>query len=597
MFILTSNVKVGVCEASSAQIHIFLKFISGKMPACATESLTRMWSSSESVHTGGSSSSSGFHSPSSPYSFSPISTSPDNTLKKRRVRRTASAGAIIHEPFVIHSDRRDSSRSQSPVESLPEEEESLSLLAGIIGWYPCFLLRVAKGIVFAILPLAWRQILFAIPLWTISLWIWMFWQFVQLPLTIFKTFMSLLFTPVTERTRKKRTVLISGGSTIQSLHLARNFYSAGARVVVCEVEGLFALARFSTAVNKFYTVPRPTSDQQQNYVRALCEIVEKEKAAYYIPVSSCTSAYYDAVAKPHLELLGCTCFCPGIKEVWALDDTLEVLKRCEQMGIAIPTYHTITSKEDVLRLYDSGEIRTGRYVMSTAGPSGLRERAKMVLPPSRSDLKLPQDISEQRPWVVVKDMEGDHFLTCTTIKESKVIANVTCLLDKDIKGLVPVENKEVTQWLNNFFSKLNLLRPITGHISFRFVATKNNNTIVPLSSRVGISLPYICYTSVHPRLLWKPCKHFSRQNSGPIVVENGRYWMPETVATTIRNPSVDAVTRLIGTVLDKREVLFTMWDPLPYCAYYHMQLPFKNVLGFVQKQQDRFPQPIAAPVR
>lgn len=563
------------------------------MPACASENLTHMWSSSESVHVGESSSSSGFHSPGSPYSSSPLSTSPDGTLKKR-IRRTSSSGSIEH--FVIQSDRRDS-RCQSPVESLPEEEESLSILASIIGWYPCFLLRVAKGILFGILPLAWRQILFAIPMWSITLWIWMFWQIIQLPLTIFKTFMTILLTPSSERNRKKRTVLISGGSTIQALHLARNFYSAGARVVVCEVDGLFALARFSIAVNKFYTVPKPNAEHQQNYVRALCEIAEKERVSYYIPVSSSTSAYYDAVAKPHLELLGCSCFCPGIKEVWALDDTLELLRRCEKAGIPTPIYHTITSKDNILNLYESGEIRTGRFVMSTAGLSGLRERLKIVLPLSRTDLKLPQDISDQRPWVVVQHAEGDQYLTCTTVKDSKVIANVTCLLNEESHSLVPVENKEVTQWLTNFFSKLNLMRPLTGHVSFRFLITKNNNTIVPLSSRVGVTLPYICYSNVHPRLVWKPCRHFSRQNSGPLTLENGRYWMPETMATTLRNPTVENVTRLIGTVLDKREVLFTMWDPLPYCAYYHMQLPFKNVLGFVQKQQDRFPQPVAAPVR
>jgi hypothetical protein len=161
--------------------------------------------------------------------------------------------------------------------------------------------------------------------------------------------------------------------------------------VVCEVDGLFALTRFSTAVSRFYTVPKPTSDQQQNYVRALCEIVDKEQAVYYIPVSSTTSAYFDAVAKPHLELLGCNCFCPGIKEVWALDDTLEVLKRCQKYSIPIPTYYAITSREDVYQLYDTGAIRMGRYVMTTAGPSGLRERSKMILPVSRNDLKLPND--------------------------------------------------------------------------------------------------------------------------------------------------------------------------------------------------------------
>lgn len=567
------------------------------MPTCTSESLSRVWPSNESIHAGSISSNSGIQSPSSPNSLSPISTSPDNTLRRRRIRRAASVGTVIQEPFVIRSDCRDS-RSQSPVlHQREEEDDSFSVLAEIIGWYPCFLLRIAKAVILAILPRTWRQLIFALPMLWISMWIWFFTQLINLPLNIIKLLISIILSPNSERSRKKRTVLISGGSTIQALHLARNFYSAGARVVVCEIDGLFAITRFSTAVSRFYTVPKPTSDQQQNYVRALCEIVDKEEAVYYIPVSSTTSAYFDAVAKPHLELLGCTCFCPGIKEVWALDDTLEVLKRCQKYSIPTPTYHAITSKEDVYQLYDTGAIRMGRYVMTTAGPSGLRERSKIILPVTRNDLKLPNDISEQRPWVVVQDVEGDHYLTCTTVKQSQVIANVTCRMDKISNGLVPIENKEINAWLTNFFGKLNLLRPITGHVSFRFVIPKDSSTIIPLSSRVGVSLPYICYTNVHPRLVWKPCKHFSRQNSGPLVNENGRYWMSETVISTIRNPNLEAVTRLIGTVIDKREALFALWDPLPYCAYYHMLLPFKNMLGFMQRRQDSFPRPMTNPVR
>lgn len=564
-----------------------------KMPTCATESLSRMWPSNESVHAGSSGTSSGFQSPSSPNSLSPIS-SPDNTLRRRRIRRASSVGTIIQEPFVIHSERRDS-RSQSPLLYQSETDNSYSALTELIGWYPCFLLQVAKAIVFTIFPQTWRQLIFSVPTLWISMWIWFFSQLIRLPITIMKLILSLLLRRA-EKNQAKRTVLISGGSTIQALHLARNFYSAGARVVVCEVEGLFALTRFSTAVNKFYTVPKPTNDQQQNYVRALCEIVAKENAVYYIPVCATTSAYYDAVAKPHLELLDCKCFCPGIKEVWALDDTLEVLKRCQKLGIHTPVFHSITSKYDVHQLYDTGAIRTGKYIMSTAGPSGLRERSKMILPLSRNDLKMPFDISEQRPWVVVRYVEGEHYLTCTTVKESRVIANVTCRMDNENNTLTPVESKEINQWLNNFFGRLNLLRPVTGHISFRFVLSKDNNSIIPLSSRVGVSLPYICYTSVHPRLVWKPCKHFNRQNSGPIVNSNGRYWMPDTIINTLKNPTMEKVTRLIGTVLDKREAIFALWDPLPYCAYYHMQLPFRNVLGFVQRRQDSFPRPMAAPV-
>lgn len=560
-----------------------------------TESLSRAWSSNESVHAGSSGNNSGLQSPSSPHSLSPVSTSPDNTLRKRRIRRASSVGTIIQEPLVIHSERRNS-RSQTPIFQRPDvQDNTLSVLTELIGWYPCFLLHLIKAIVLTVFPQSWRQLIISIPALWISMWIWLFTQILSFPFTVTRFFLSLLFGSHTIKRQKKRTVLISGGSTIQALHLARNFYTAGARVVVCEVEGLFALTRFSTAVNKFYTVPRPTSDQQQNYVRALCEIVAKENVMYYIPVSATTSAYYDAVAKPHLELLDCTCFCPGIKEVWALDDTMEVLKKCQKLGIITPVFHTIKSKTDVQELYDTGVIRNGRYIMSTAGPSGLRERAKIVLPLNRDELNLPFDISEQKPWVVVKYVEGEHYLTCTTVKDSQVIANVTCRMEKDTNSMVPLEHKEINQWLHNFFTKLNLLRPFTGHISFRFVVSKEND-IIPLSSRVGVSLPYICYTSVHPRLVWKPCKHFNRQNSGPLVNGNGRYWMPDTILNTLRNPTVETVTRLIGTVLDKREAIFALWDPLPYCAYYHMQLPIRNVLGFVQRRQDSFPRPVTAPV-
>lgn len=570
------------------------------MPTCSSESLSRLsWPSNESIHAGSSSSGSGVHSPNSPNCFSPGSTSPDNTLRKLRIRRTSSLGSVIQEPFVIRSDARDlRSHSQSPVpQNSPQEEETFSFLSAIIGWYPCFLLRVAKAVIVALLPKTWKQLVLALPMLWVSIWAWCFTQLLQLPLNVLRMVLSVILSSSFNRKQKKRTVLISGGSTIQALHLARNFYSAGARVVVCEVQDVFALARFSTAVSKFYTVPKPTSDQLQNYVRALCEIVDKEGAVYYIPVSATTSAYYDAVAKPHLELLGCSCFCPGIKEVWVLDDTLEVLKRCDKYNIPTPNYYVVTSREDVYRLYDTGTIRMGNYVMSTAGPSGLRDRSKVVLPLSRSELKLPSDITQQRPWVVVQDLEGEHYLTCTTVKESEVIANVTCKLEEASGGLMPVNHNEINQWLTNFFGKLQLLRPITGHVSFRFVVSKDTGTIKPLSSRVGVSLPYICYTNVHPRLVWRPCRHFNRQNSGPLVNGAGTYKMPDTVLSTLRNPTLETVTRLIGTVLDKREALFTIWDPLPYCAYYHMQIPLKNMLGFMRTRQDQFPRPLTTPVR
>lgn len=502
----------------------------------------------------------------------------------RRAKSANCAASLLHkqDSFTIKSDWREAQRNI-------KHQEQRSILVQFIGWYPYFLLQVLRAVLTFLLPAACIQTILTLPALWVSTWFWFLGTIFHLPLTVCKwmlSMLSILYTPSAEYMRKKRTVLISGGSTIQALHLARNFYSAGARVVVCEVEGLFALARFSTAVNKFYTLPKPNMNNLQAYVQALCNIVEKENCVYYIPVNASSSSFYDATAKAMLELLGCTCFCPGVREGLLLDDNLEFLRRCVDLGLPTPPYYSITSKTKLSQLYEEGVFRNSKFTLNSCGAEGARDRLKMRVPPAAtvSD-NFAVDISEARPWVAVQDVTGEHFVTCTTVKQSQVIANVTCRLDEQ-KCLIPVEHKDIEVWLKNFFAKLNLVRPINGHITFRFIVPQANSSVVlPYNCKVGVSLPYICHTSVHPRILWRPCKHFNRQNSGPLVTEKGRYWMHTALMSTVQKPSVEALTRLIGTVLDKREALFVYWDPLPYCAYYHMQLPFKNILGLVHRRR------------
>lgn len=554
------------------------------MPACTTESLTKLWNTDtrENVKVCWENSGS---IPSSPNSSSPLSTSPMGTLK--RSRSATSTTGLFPEHFTIKSEWRSS-------QNIAQKSESKSFLIKVIGWYPCFLFQVLRAAIAIFLPTACVRILISLPTMWFSTWFWIFWKVFDFPLSMFKKCLTFLCMPTLELMRKKRTVLISGGSSIQALHLARNFYSAGARVVVCEIEEReIALTRFSTAVSKFYTIPKPTTDNIRSYVKALCDIVEKEDVTYYIPVNITSPAFYDAQAKPMLELLGCICFCPGVKEVCVLDDTLEMLRRCVDNDIPTPAYFSISSMSKLAQLYQNGSLRSNKYVMSNCGPSASKERLKVVLPPNVAELRIPGEISDSKPWVVVEEQSGHQFITCTTVKNSQVVANVTCKFDHN-KSLIPVDHKDIENWLRNFFSRLNLMRLVSGHFSFRFVISKNGNKILPMSCKVGISLPYICHTNVHPKIIWKPCKHFNRQSSGPLITEKGRYWMHQAFLDAVQKPSVDSLTRFIGTVLDRKEVLFVFWDPLPYCLYYHMQLPFRNILEYLQRR--RFPGTMAAPV-
>lgn len=460
---------------------------------------------------------------------------------------------------------------------------NLHIILRMILWWPLFCTSLLQRFINFMMQNVWN--FQSTPSFWLSAFLWLFWKLVSYPLSAIKNLLIFLHTPAHERKRKKRTVLISGGSTIQSLHLARNFHSAGARVVAFEFEGLFALARFSTSVDKFYTLPASARDNANEYINAIMNIVEKESPSLYIPVCATSPAYFDALAKPHMELEGVNkIFCPGAQEVSILDDIGSVLKKCESRNIPTPPYRTLTCKDDLIRLYDSGFMNNFRNVLIATGAHGIIDRQKYILPANKRDLKLPIEISEDKPWIVLRDVPGQHYVTCSTIKDSKVIANVTCHIQPETRNLVPESNPEIEKWLNEFFDRVRFIRNVNGHVSFRFVKSDASGNLLTLGTRVGVNLSYLCYTNIQSKVVSKPCPHFDRRNSGPMT--QSRHFLPDTVVNSIKNPSAKSFEQLIGTVLDKREALFLYWDPLPYIAYYHFQLPLQKISKFLRKYQN-----------
>lgn len=515
-----------------------------------------------------------------PYPSSPTSVSPPSTSPPLRRAFSSSFSFIpedraVDQPIII---------SPAPTFSRPTSNEAR--FVRMIFWWPLFFLGFLQ-IIYQYLKSNFRQALLLLSprFWFSATW-GMCHKVARLPIVMLNEAFTRLHSDSNERNRRKRTVLISGGSSIQTLHLARNFYSSGTRVVVVDYEGLFPLSKFSTAISKYYTVPNPSSSSVNDYITAICEIVIAENVTFYVPTCVTSASYFDALVKQHLELLGCQSFIAGIHELAVLDDILETFERCKLSNIEIPNYKAVESKEELLMLYDNGWMGSFRNVIMSVGHLGRVERRKIELPLNKRDLKFNHEISDKRPWVVIHDdLTSDHYITCTTVKENKIIANVTCLVQSDTKNLIPENNAVIEKWLKEFFNAIRFQRPINGHFTFRLI--KSRELILPVGIRAGVSLPYLCHTSVHTKLLWKSCPHFSRANSGPVVQAKGRYWIHDMFLKTLRNPSVESLTNLIGTVLDKREALFLYWDPLPYCAYYHYQLPLLSIREFLQKFRNR----------
>ncbi|XP_037975705.2 uncharacterized protein LOC119694128 [Plutella xylostella] len=411
----------------------------------------------------------------------------------------------------------------------PERPPPLPRALRLLTWGPRLCLRPLWLLLGLFAHPAWKQILVVLPTLWIAASLFIFWKCVQCPIGVLRMLGRALSS---KSPHKPRTVLISGGSSVQALHLARNFHSAGARVIAFEIEGQFTLLKYSAAVARFYTVPRPHPADPLAYARALREIVDREGAVFFVPVSSSTPAYYDALAKPHLEVAGCQCFVPSARDVITLDDPLELIRVSRAAGLATPQFWVVTSDEDIRAWYESGAAREGRHFIASAGARGARDRLRFVLPEERTNFRFPREISSEKPWVIIREPKGEKIVTCTTLKESRAVNNVSCRIDTERRGLVPQRDEEADAWVARFVSRLAPARPMTGHVSFRLVREDGaaRGRLVALGARVGVSLPYLCQGAA---------------GGAPA-----------------------AVGKLLHTVLDTREALFAYWDPLPYCAYY-----------------------------
>lgn len=463
-----------------------------------------------------------------------------------------------------------------------------NVTAGTIHGCAAFFWTVAN----ALFGLPWVNVLLVrVPSLCLCLWVQCAWKCTRVPLVVSKYVLQLCATRPSRLNRGRFTVLINGGSTVQTLHLARNFHQSGARVIVCEIDGRAELCSFSVAANGHYTVPGPNDDNCVQYVDALRAIVERERVDMYVPTGATVSAYYDAVAKPHLELLGCRCWTPGLDGVAVLNDLSEVFRVCEAAGLPVPKHLLVSSKDDIIKLYDNVSFRADRHFIVNVGQSGCKASHSLQLPATRRSLRLPGPVSDDCPWLLVQHCLGSYYTTCTTVQAGRVVGNVTCTAHD---GRATDNNALIDDWTARFVSAVPV--PFDGYLSFR-VCVSPSRKVVPLGCRVGVPITYASYRSnfEHVVMQCSPPARGQRasvgvagavaahpnaaangasQQSTELVVETtDRYYATALLyETATRMMTVQSVKRLVRTVVTEREMVFTYWDPLPFFAHYSLQM-------------------------
>ncbi|KAJ3490575.1 hypothetical protein NLI96_g1358 [Meripilus lineatus] len=334
-----------------------------------------------------------------------------------------------------------------------------------------------------------------------------------LPITLFATLSALAYgaltsSLITSKTskadRKEKIVLITGARANKALTFIRSFKKANYRVIAAEEEdwGTFACARFSLAVDKFYTLPSIASHSA--YIEAIKYIVQTEGVTIWVPCSSVQSTLVDAEAAQQIRELhlgkGTDGFCksfiqnPDIAATLHCKDKFEIL--LNQLGLPIPHSKVVTDNARALDFLYSPEAQKdqARYILKCMTLDDLGRDDFTLLPletreETRTHLKnMPTPISKEVPFMVQRFLKGREYCTHVAVREGKLVAFVACrsnpLLMRyvDVRGLGGDEAKrsvELKLWVEAFLQKwasklksdgkVGWEAELTGHFSFDFI--------------------------------------------------------------------------------------------------------------------------------
>ena len=292
----------------------------------------------------------------------------------------------------------------------------------------------------------------------------------NLALTGFAWLRSLFVRPSREVAADPRTILISGGKMTKALQLARSFHRAGHRVVLVE-SAKYRLTghRFSRAVDRFYTVPKP---QARDYADALLRIVEREGVDVYVPVCSPAASRYDARAKDMLSE-HCEVLHVDADLVERLDDKQEFSMLAASLGLPVPDSHRITDPRQV-----------AEFDFPDGGP-GYILKSIPYDPVHRLDLtRLPRDsaratadfvdglpISRDNPWIMQAFVTGQEYCTHTTARDGVLQLHCCCESSAFQVNYEMVDKPEIEAWVRHFVGALKL----TGQVSFDFIETDDGS--------------------------------------------------------------------------------------------------------------------------
>ncbi|TAE46446.1 MAG: ATP-grasp enzyme [Oscillatoriales cyanobacterium] len=372
----------------------------------------------------------------------------------------------------------------------------------------------------------------------------------NLTLTIIALLRAILTKPFQSRspTATPQTILISGGKMTKALQLARSFHKAGHRVILVETEKYWLTGhRYSWAVDRFYTVPNP---QTEEYPQALLKIVQQEGVNVYVPVCSPVASYYDA----------------------------------EVQSVLSPQSYLITNPQQVIDFDFTGAQR--KYIIKSIPYDSIRRLDLTKLPcetPAETATfvnSLP--ISESKPWIMQEYIPGQEFCTHSTIRDGHIQLHCCCESSAFQVNYENVDRPDIENWIRQFAKSLNL----TGQVSFDFIQAADDGEIYAIECNPRTHSAITMFYN-HPDVAKAYLDRESLpQTVQPLASSRPTYWIYHEIWRLVTNlSSPKLVSERLQIIAQGKDAIFDWNDPLPFLMVHHWQIPLL-LWGNLQKPKE-----------
>jgi len=405
----------------------------------------------------------------------------------------------------------------------------------------------------------------------------------NLALTAIALLRSIIIKPFQSRTiaDSPQTILISGGKMTKALQLARSFHKAGHRVILVETHKYWLTGhRYSWAVDRFYTVPNPQSEE---YAQALLKIVQQEKVDVYVPVSSAGGSYYDAKAKkvlsPHCKVMHV-----DFDTLQRLDDKYELAKAAEALGLRVPKSYRITNPQQVIDFDFTDAQRP--YIIKSIPYDSIR-RLDLTKLPCATEAEtaafvksLP--ISESKPWIMQEYISGQEYCTHSTVRDGHLQLHCCCKSSAFQINYQHIDRPDIENWVRHFAKSLNL----TGQVSFDFIEAADDGEIYAIECNprthsaitVFYDHPDVAKAYLEPDPL--------PQTVQPLASSRPTYWIYHEIWRLVTHLwSPKQVYERLQIIAQGKDAIFEWDDPLPFLMVHHWHIPLL-LWGDLQKTNE-----------